>query len=110
MNVIARFSVPATEFALGDVLEVDPSMSVRLESMVPTGGSLVPFFWIDTDNAGRVEDALDGSDLVEDWEVVDRTEEESLFRVTWREEINGLIDAIDAHDAVVLEGVGTGDD
>lgn len=46
MSVIATLVIPAEEFELGTVLEVDPDVGVRLEQSVPTGESVMPYFWV----------------------------------------------------------------
>jgi predicted DNA binding protein len=109
MSVIARFSVPADRFALGDVLEVREGIRVRLESMVPTGSSTVPHLWVPSDDADAVLEALRGSSLVADVRLVDETGSEALVRVDWTSDVNGLVDAIDGSGAVVLEAKGLGD-
>jgi predicted DNA binding protein len=109
MSVIADFSVPADEFALGHLLEVRPGVQVRLESMIPTGDAVVPYFWVETPDVDAVEAALRESPLVADADVVDRLGEEALFRVVWSDDIDGIIDAFGGTEAVVLEGEGRGD-
>lgn len=109
MSVIARFTVPAEQFPLGDVLEVEKGIQIRLESMIPTGDSLIPYFWVETAYAADVEKALQESALIETVHVVDRTDVETLFRVTWSPEVNGLIDAIERSEAVLMEADGLGD-
>ncbi|WP_255151371.1 bacterio-opsin activator domain-containing protein [Halorarius halobius] len=109
MSVIARFSIPAEEFTLGEALEVREGVEIRLESMIPTGDDLVPYFWVSSADAPAVQSALEGSELTESVRVVDEVNGESLFRVDWSTEVNGVIDAIDAAEAVVLEGEGRGD-
>jgi predicted DNA binding protein len=110
VSVIARISVPAEAFALGEVLEIREGIRVRLESMIPTGESTVPFFWVPSDDADGVESALRGSSLVDEVNVIDEVDGETLFRVEWSAEVDGLIDAIEATDGVILEGTGKGDD
>jgi len=109
MSVIARFSVPADQFALGDVLEVREGIRVRLESMVPTGTATVPYLWVPSGDADAVQAALRDSSVVEDVRLVDETGAETLIRVDWSAEVNGLVDVIDGSDAVILEAEGVGD-
>lgn len=110
MSVIADFTVPATDFALGRLLETRPGINVRLETMVPTGEAIMPYFWVSSDDAAGVEAALRDDPLAESVEVVDRTEDDVLFRVTWSTDIDGLVDALLDTEANVLRAVGTGDD
>lgn len=110
MSVIARFSVPAEQFPLGDVLEVRQGIQIRIESMIPTGDAMIPYFWVPNDDADAVDGALRQSPLIEEVQIVDHVEAETLFRVDWSSEVNGLIDVIEASDAVLLEAEGLGDD
>lgn len=109
MSVIADIVIPADEFALGALLEVRPGVQVRLESMIPTGEAVVPYLWVRSPDADSVERALREAEGVEDVTVVDRTDDETLFRVDWVEDIDGFIGAIRATDAAVLAAQGHGD-
>jgi len=106
MSVIARFSIPAEQFALGEALEVREGIRVRLESMIPTGTSTIPFLWVPSEDADAVQTALRGSPLVEDVRLVDETDAETLIRVDWSSEVDGLVDMIEESEAVILEAEG----
>lgn len=110
MSVVAVFTVPADQFVLGEVLEVRSGIQVRLESMVPTGDRTVPYFWVATEDAGAVEDALTDSSVVERVYAIDEANDETLFKVKWSSEINGLIEGVGNAEAAILEAQGRGDD
>jgi len=110
VSVIADFSVPAEDFPLGYLLEVRPGVQVRLESVVPTGGSAIPYFWVESRDAEAVETALRETPIVDAVFVVNEVNGETLFRVDWTEEVNGFIDALSDSRAVVLDGQGHGND
>ena len=110
MSVIATVTVPAEEFALGDVLEVRRGIQVRLEATIPIGTANAPCFWVPSADADAVEGALRRSSLVETFRVLGRAGEETLFQAQWAEEVDGLVDAIDRSEGIVLEGFGRGDD
>lgn len=109
MSVIAGVSVPAEEFALGHLLEVRPGVQIRLESMVPTGETMIPYFWVESPDIDAVEGALWESPMVQDVAIVDRVGNEALFRVAWEEDVDGLIEGIREADSVILGGNGHGD-
>ena len=109
MSVIADFSIPAEQFALGHLLEVRPGVQVRLESMVPTGETMIPYFWVEDPDIEAVEEALLESTYVEEASIVDRVGDEALFRVVWAEDVNGIIETITETESVILEGNGHGD-
>ncbi|MFB6130192.1 MAG: bacterio-opsin activator domain-containing protein [Salinigranum sp.] len=110
MSVIASFTLPAEEFMLGRTLEVHRGVRVRLESMIPTGETRVPYFWVDSDDADAVAAALRESPTTSAARVVDEVDGETLFRVDWAGDVNGLIGTIHDAEAIVLEGVGMGDE
>lgn len=110
MSVVAYFTVPAEQFVLGEILEVGDGPSVRLESLIPTTESVVPYFWVSSEDAEAVESALAESDLVETVAVIDETDSEVLFRVDWAEDIDGLFSLFGDTDAALLEAEGFGDD
>lgn len=109
MSVVAEFTLPATDFELGRLLEVRQGIDVRLESMIPTGDSVMPYFWVSARDSEAVEAALERDELAESYEIVDTVNDEVLFRVEWSEDINGVVEALLDADAVVLQAVGTGD-
>lgn len=110
MSVIADFTVPATDFALGRIMEVRRGINVRVETMVPTGESVMPYFWVPADDAEAVEAALREDPLTLEVDQLDEVNGEVLFRVAWSGEINGLVDSLLETEAVVLQAEGTGDD
>jgi predicted DNA binding protein len=109
MSVIADVSIPAEQFALGHLLEVRPGVQVRLESMVPTGDSMVPYFWVETPDIEAVEEALLDSPLVEAVTILDRVGDAALFRVNWTEGIDGVVETMEMTNSVILDGSGHGD-
>lgn len=109
MSVLAHFSVPADQFVLGQLLDVGDGVEVRLESMVPTGKSTVPYFWVPVGVADPVFDELRDSAVIEDVAIVDETASEALFRVGWDPGVDGLLEIVRNSDAVLLEAEGHGD-
>lgn len=109
MSVIAEFSIPAEQFALGHLLEVREGVRIRLESMIPTGESMIPYFWVSSPDIEEVERTLQDSPVVEEVKIVDRVEDEALFRVEWSDDINGIIEAIIESETVIMKGNGHGD-
>ncbi len=49
MSVILEFSLPATEFQLGEALSGTP-MQLEIERIVPTGDMIMPFVWATGDD------------------------------------------------------------
>lgn len=107
MSVIAHFTTPAEDFIFEGVLDTQSGAWIRLETMVPTGSTLIPYCWISGVDIPSVEAALEASPFIEDSRVLDELDDEALFRIEWTTEFDGLIDAIRESNAVMLEGVGS---
>lgn len=109
MTVVARFSLPAEAFPFGEVTTVREGIRVRLDSLVPTGDALFPYFWVPTDVVPVVEQTLDEADSIKQIKTVDDTGDETLFRVEWVPDVNGVVEAISDVDGVLLEAWGVDD-
>lgn len=109
MSVSAHFRVPAEQFPLGDALSVGDEVHIRLESVVPTADAVVPYLWVSSEVPTRVIDAFRNSEYVESARLVDEVGSETLVRVHWASDPDGLIGLISDSDAVLLEGEGRGE-
>lgn len=110
MSVIANFSVPALDFALGEVLEVERGLRIRVESMVPTGEAVMPYLWVPSHATEAVVAAIEDTPVARGVEVVDEVGDETLLRVEWGPDVDGLVGSALAVDAAVMEAIGTGDE
>lgn len=110
MSVIAYFTVPVQDFILEDLFSSQPTVRLRLETMVPTGSALVPYCWIRGGDADAVEATLNESPVVTEAQLLDRLEDQGLFRIEWSEELDGLFDAVRDSEAVMLEGSATNEE
>ena len=109
MSVIVEMTVPAEDFALGRSLEGVESTQFELERMVPTTDAVVPFFWAHNTDPDALETNLEADKDVIDVRMLDELDDRALFRVEWVPDINGLVQSIIEHEAVILEAVGTTD-
>lgn len=106
MTVIASIEVAAEDFTLGGALTANPGIQVRLERVIPIGSTFIPYFWAKDDSVDAIEQALAAEADIESFRVVDSVDSESLIRVEWEEDLDGLLDALAATDATILEAVG----
>lgn len=108
MTIIGEFNVPAAVFLLGDALDAVES-SVTIERMVSDGEEAVtPYVWVATEDFEAFEAALGADASVGEFEIVERHDEEALYRVTWREGGAELLAALDDVAATVLTAEGRG--
>lgn len=108
MTAFLDFTVPREAFVLGRVLDVDHVGYVELTQFVPVGESLVPFFWAETDDSEAFEAAVTDSPRVAELTGLDSVTGQTLYRVVWESGVDGLLDALQAHDIAVLHA-STGD-
>jgi len=109
MSVIITVDVPAEDFTLGAALAANPGVRVRLERVVPMGGTFSPYFWAADHTLEDLESALGAATDVESFTVVDTMDGEALVRVEWGSEADGLLDAVADSGAVILEATGEAD-
>ena len=64
MSVIAYFTTPADDFIFRDVLDSQPNVRIRLETMVPTGSTLIPYCWISGEDVSVIEATLEDSPFI----------------------------------------------
>jgi predicted DNA binding protein len=109
MSVLLEFSIPATDFQLGDVLSGPPDMQLELERLVPTGDMIMPFVWATGEGQDDFTERVRSHSRVREFTELDRLGEKGLYRIEWKEPLIDLIEGISRADAVVLEARGTND-
>lgn len=112
MSVLLEFTVDSSQFKLGQVLSSGDGVDFELERIVPTGGSIMPFVWVATDDPDErlphFEEKIRDSDLVLDLIALDRVRDGALYRIEWQSHTEGLIQALSETEATVLEAYGDG--
>lgn len=109
MSVIASVSVPASEFPLGSLLEVDSETRVSVETTVPTSEEVIPYLWVPSGVLGGILDALQSVSSLASTELVDEVDDYTLVRLEWHDSVNGLLASIRDASAIVMGAVGTAD-
>lgn len=109
MSVIATFTVPADDFALGATVGGETGTTVRLDRVIPIGDAFIPYFWASDDTVESIQAELRNETDIAGFRVVDRTDGEALVRVEWAELVDGLLEAMVATEASILEGIGEAD-
>ncbi|MFC4448832.1 bacterio-opsin activator domain-containing protein [Halorussus aquaticus] len=109
MSIIAEFTTPAGEFALGDALAAHPDVRVELEKVVPTRKEILPFFWAWGETLAEFAETVREQPRVESLEVLDSIDDQTLYRVEWADVVADLARVIQRVDATVLEASGQRD-
>jgi predicted DNA binding protein len=106
MVVITDITVPADQFALGQLFDEYPDIAIELERLVPLDGGTIPLFWVEGENPADVEATIREDPLSEDVKVLTEMEERYLFEVLWSAEIDALISPLRQSRAEVLRAEG----
>jgi predicted DNA binding protein len=106
MSVVLEFSVPATDFQLGEVLSAPLGVQIELERVVPTGDMIAPYVWATGERLEEFAATVRERPSVEGFRELDRVGESRLYRIEWAEPPVDLIEGISVADVVVLEARG----
>lgn len=104
MTLIAKYRVPAEEFALGRTVE--SGMAVELERLVADGTTGVQYFWVDGGPDPAFGDTLEGTARIRDLELLDEVGSRALYRGTCPLDGDPLVRAVVNHDVTVLSAEG----
>lgn len=104
MVVILRFRIPIAHSELGSALHL-PEGAVELETLVPSGGRSVPFFWIYTAAPDPIVESVRGHEVVESVEVVERLDEVTLVALDWHPDSDTVFHDIEASGGQILRAV-----
>lgn len=105
--VVAELTVPADRFSLGQILRNHQDVHIELTQFVPVGDSLVPYFWAETEDSEAFEESVRADDRVDTLTRLDGGHERHLYNIEWATEIDGFIEALEEHDLIVEEAMGT---
>jgi predicted DNA binding protein len=107
MSTIVSGTVPAEEFALSHSLETLPGLLFEVERIVTSGDeALMPLLWIRGPSRDRVEETLKEDPTVQDVDLVGDFDDEWLFRMTWIDHVDLLVQMLTNSEATVLDAVG----
>ena len=107
MSVIATVSVPASEFPIGSLLDSDLDATVTVETTVPTSDGIIPYLWVPLEVVDTILEELEADPNVTAAAVVDELDDSALVKVDWAERVNGVLESIRQHEAIVTSAVGT---
>lgn len=110
MAVILDLSLPADQFELGRLLQMDAEASVSLETLVPLGEESVPFFRFQNGSPEVFESSVRKNDAVRDIHVVSTHNGETLFALEWEVSRDTFFAGLNETSGHILDASGTVDD
>lgn len=109
MSVITEIRIAADEFELGWLFEIgtgSDDVVVELETMVPAGDRVVPYFRIQTEYLDSLLETARDDPLVERPRIVDDFGEQRLVAFDWRVDRDPLFDGVFRSGVAVLGASG----
>lgn len=79
MVVEATFTVDQADFPLTAVFEDLANVTIELDRVVPTTKSVVPYFWISSDDTTKLRTDLAAEQGIEQVKIIDKIEERMLI-------------------------------
>jgi predicted DNA binding protein len=110
MPTIVVADIPVEEFALCESLRAVPGLAVESQRVVEKGEDLVmPLIWVRGANGETVQAALSGDSSVRSANRIASYENESLYRMEWKRDVELAVQMITEDEATVLDLYGTSD-
>ncbi|WP_123534222.1 helix-turn-helix domain-containing protein [Halosimplex salinum] len=106
MAIEASFVIQREDFPLNAVFEQMTDARIELDRVVPTGRSIIPYFWISGDDTDKLTTDLSDDIGVEKVEVIDRVEKQMFVRIDWNLDSDNILTAIVNTDIVLVSGIG----
>ena len=110
MPTIVVANIPAEEFALRESLRAVPDLAVESQRVVEKGEGLVmPLIWVRSANGETVQTALSDDSSVSSASRIANYENESLYRMEWKRDVELAVQMITEDEATILDLYGTSD-
>jgi len=109
MATLVTASVPGGEFALAETLEAVPGVAFECERIVGARDATVtPLVWARGADPDDVDAALTDDASVETFDRVSTFAEEALYRVSWADRVESVLETMTTPEATVMDAVGDG--
>ena len=106
MAIEASFTLETPKFPLRTVFEELPDATIELDRVVPTSNSLIPYFWICSENLEELTSDLRGDKGVDEVKVIDEVAKQMLVRIEWNLDHPSVLTAIAHTGVTLLSGIG----
>ncbi|WP_254544121.1 helix-turn-helix domain-containing protein [Halomarina pelagica] len=107
MSVIVEFRIPADDFELGRILSVEGASSIELETLVPSGDTTVPLFWVYNSVRDSFLETVHRHPTVNSAAEVDVFDDRTLFRLDWDARQDHIFHGIVETEGQILSATGT---
>lgn len=105
--VVVELTIPSEDIEFGRVLCAETDVRITVETFVPLGQYLAPYFWVETDDPDSFEARLRDDEHVSTLERLANEDANHLYRIEWAQEPGGLTTALRTHDLIIERAIGT---
>lgn len=107
MSIISEVTIPAHEFELGRILDMEDGTTIELEEMVPLDETAVPFFSVHDQTRSAFEERVRDHPSVDRIQAVNRPDDQTtVYSLNWNHETDLVFQGILSVDAHVLSATG----
>lgn len=110
MSVTVELKVDTEEVKFGEVLAGVPDVVFNMVRIVPAAENVFPYIWVRTDDLDGFSEKVKGNPAVRRVKLIDRVDDEGLYKVEWGDVGAGLVEGVDESDALVIESHGDTDE
>ncbi len=110
MSITADVSIPTKSFALHETLTAVPEATIEAERLATHSAEWVmPFLWMTGGDSETFYEELRTDSTVVNATIIEETNDSTLYRIVWENEIIEIINEMIDQDATILEAKATGD-
>lgn len=106
MAIEATFTIEQADFPLSAVFEQLTDVTIELDRVVPTGETVVPYFWISAEDTDKLTTDLSADIGIDRVKVIDQVEKQMFVRIDWNLDHESVLTAIVNTDVSLLSGLG----
>ena len=106
MSVITEVRIPSDDFELGQILSLERASAVELETLVPSGNTTVPLFWVYEPVENDFLDTVERYPTVNSVSEVDVFDDRTLFKLDWDASQDHLFQCIMDNEGQILSATG----
>lgn len=106
MAIEASFTIQQADFPLSGVFEQLEDVTIELDRVVPTGNTVIPYFWIYADDTDKLSTDLSADIGIDQVKVIDQLEKQMFVRIDWNLDHESVLTAIVNTDITLLSGIG----
>lgn len=109
MSVNITVELPASEFAIGRVINAVDGVHIELESVVPLGDQAMPVLEVEDDDHDSFAQRLEEHPAVESVVAVEQTEDVGIYVAEWTEEPDSFYQILIDQNATIFSAIKDGD-